>query len=83
MPLSPTAHVDTFCREHLPPESDWPEFLLDRPELRYPDRLNCATALLDDVIAEHGGRPALPAGPGAQTWTYATCSPPPTGSPTC
>ncbi len=47
---SSSAHVDTFCRDNLPPESEWPDFLLDRPELSYPDRLNCATALLDDTV---------------------------------
>ncbi len=68
MSLSPSAHVDPFCREHLPPAEDWPDLLLD--DLAYPDRLNCATALLDDVLAEHGGdRPCLRA-PGEQPWTY-------------
>jgi 2-aminobenzoate-CoA ligase len=70
MTLSPTAHVDTTCRENLPPESDWPEFRFELPQLRYPDRLNCATALLDDVLAEHGAdRPCLLA-PGGETWSY-------------
>ena len=58
---SSSAHVDTFCRANLPPESEWPDFLLDRPELTYPDRLNCATALLDETIHAPGRRPALPA----------------------
>jgi 2-aminobenzoate-CoA ligase len=69
MELSPSAHTDTFCRDNLPPRDQWPELRFDLPELRYPDRLNCAQALLDDVIARNGsGRPALrtPAG----TWTY-------------
>ena len=40
------------------------------PELHYPDRLNAATALLDDVIARHGGeRPCLRQ-PGLPTWSY-------------
>jgi len=52
--LSPTAHVDTFCRDNLPPEADWPEFRFDLPELRYTDRLNCATALLDDAVDKWG-----------------------------
>ena len=71
MELLPSAHVDTFCRDHLPPFDQWPELTFELPELRYPDRLNCATALLDDVIAEHGAdRPCLHA-PGADTWSYA------------
>ncbi len=71
MDLLPSAHVDTFCRDHLPPAELWPELSFDLPELAYPDRLNCATRLLDDVIAEHGAdRPCLHA-PGAETWSYA------------
>ncbi|WP_426241700.1 AMP-binding protein [Nocardioides sp. LHG3406-4] len=71
MDLLPSAHVDTFCRDHLPPADQWPELVFELPELHYPDRLNCATALLDDVIARHGAdRPCLHA-PGATTWTYA------------
>ena len=71
MELLPSAHVDTFCRDHLPPAEQWPELTFELPELQYPDRLNCATALLDDVIAEHGAdRPCLHA-PGAATWSYA------------
>jgi 2-aminobenzoate-CoA ligase len=70
MELLPSAHVDTFCRDHLPPFDQWPELTFDLPELRYPDRLNAATALLDDVIAQHGGdRPCLHQ-PGLPTWSY-------------
>jgi 2-aminobenzoate-CoA ligase len=25
MPLTPSAHIDTFCRDHLPPADQWPE----------------------------------------------------------
>ncbi|WP_271635410.1 AMP-binding protein [Solicola gregarius] len=70
MELSPSAHTDTFCRDNLPPAEQWPEFLFDLPDVQYPDRLNCATALLDDVIDKHGAdRPCLHA-PGQQTWLY-------------
>ncbi|HEV7208115.1 MAG TPA: AMP-binding protein [Mycobacteriales bacterium] len=65
-----SAHVDTFCRDHLPPLAAWPEFCFDLPELQYPDRLNCAVELLDAVIAEHGpDRPCLRSP--TETWTYA------------
>jgi 2-aminobenzoate-CoA ligase len=68
--LLPSAHVDTFCRDHLPPLDQWPDLTFDLPELQYPDRLNAATALLDDVIARYGGdRPALRQ-PGLPTWSY-------------
>jgi 2-aminobenzoate-CoA ligase len=70
MELLPSAHVDTFCRDHLPPLDQWPDLLFDLPELRYPDRLNAATALLDHVAARHGGdRPCLHQ-PGLPTWSY-------------
>src|SRR6266851_685993 len=54
MQLSPSAHADTFCRDNLPPVQQWPQLCFDLPELNYPDRLNCATALLDDVVAQGG-----------------------------
>ncbi|MGH3331926.1 MAG: 2-aminobenzoate-CoA ligase, partial [Nocardioidaceae bacterium] len=55
MQLTPSAHVDTFCRDNLPPADQWPEFLFDLPDVQYPDRLNCAVELLDKVVARHGG----------------------------
>jgi 2-aminobenzoate-CoA ligase len=52
--------MDTFARDRLPPKEQWPRLHFDLPELRYPDRVNCATVLLDDAIVEgHGDRPAL------------------------
>src|ERR1700677_3096199 len=69
MQLSPSAHVDTFCRDNLPPQEQWPEFTFTLPELNYPDRLNCGEELLDTTIKRHGAdRPCLlsPAG----DWSY-------------
>ena len=37
-----TAHIDTFARDNLPPSHRMPELLLERPEFRYPARMNCA-----------------------------------------
>jgi 2-aminobenzoate-CoA ligase len=69
MPLSPSAHADTFCRDHLPPADQWPEFLFALPELNYPDRLNCAEELIDVTIKRYGAdRPCLLAPSG--DWTY-------------
>jgi 2-aminobenzoate-CoA ligase len=52
--------VDTFARDRLPPPDQWPRLHFDLPELRYPPRLNCATALLDDAVCEgHGERAAI------------------------
>ncbi|MFH8489672.1 AMP-binding protein [Streptomyces longisporoflavus] len=68
--LHPSAHVDTFAREHLPPPEQWPAFVHDRPELHYADRLNCGTELLDRTMERHGAeRPAFRTGSG-DVWTY-------------
>jgi 2-aminobenzoate-CoA ligase len=67
--LSPSAHTDTFCRDNLPPWDQWPDLRFDLPELHYPDRLNCAEALLDAAVARFGpDRPCLRTPTG--TWTY-------------
>jgi 2-aminobenzoate-CoA ligase len=69
MLLAPSAHVDTFCRDRLPPVASWPEFLFELPELVYPERLNCAVELLDAVIAQHGpDRPCLLSP--TESWSY-------------
>ena len=55
-----SAHVDTFARDHLPAPEQWPEFSFDLPDLRYPERLNCVSALVDDWLAAgHGDRDCL------------------------
>jgi 2-aminobenzoate-CoA ligase len=55
-----SAHVDTFARDHLPPAELQPDFLLDFPDVRYPERINCATAFVDDWVAKgHGDRACL------------------------
>jgi 2-aminobenzoate-CoA ligase len=69
MKLSPSAHTDTFCRDNLPPAEQWPDLRFDLPGLRYPERLNCAQALLDASVEHYGpDRPCLRT-PTA-TWTY-------------
>ncbi|WP_087732950.1 AMP-binding protein [Paraburkholderia piptadeniae] len=58
--MEPSAHVDTFARDHLPPEDQWPVFLLDNPDVTYPARFNCATELLDRAVESgHRDRPAI------------------------
>ncbi len=58
--LGPSAHVDTFARDNLPPFEQWPELLLDRPEIQYPDYLNAAVELTDrNVERGFGDRIAL------------------------
>jgi 2-aminobenzoate-CoA ligase len=53
--LGPTAHVDTFTRDHLPPLVRWPDLLLDRPEFHYPEYLNAAVELTDRMVAKGFG----------------------------
>src|SRR5687767_5178979 len=48
--LEPSAHVDTFTRDRLPPADEWPDLLLDRPEFQYPARLNAAVELTDRMV---------------------------------
>src|SRR5712672_3420891 len=68
--MIPSAHVDHFTRLNLPPAADWPEFTFTLPELRYPDRFNCAVELLDRWIERgHGEQPCLIAP--TETWSYA------------
>lgn len=55
-----SAHIDSFAREHLPPDDQWPELVFDLPELHYPGRLNCAAELLDRTAERFGtDRPAF------------------------
>jgi 2-aminobenzoate-CoA ligase len=69
MQLSPSAHVDTFCRDNLPPPDQWPDLEFTLAALRYPDRLNCADQLLEATIAAHGAGRTCLLTPG-QRWSY-------------
>lgn len=69
MELSPSAHADTFCRDRLPPFDQWPELIFELPELHYPERLNCARVLLDDVVERLGADRRCLVTPTEQ-WTY-------------
>ena len=65
-----TAHVDTFARDHLPPQSQWPELVFDLPELAMPKRMNAATELLDRAVERGWGERAAILAPGGLRWTY-------------
>ena len=68
--MSYTAHLDTFVRDSLPPRNEWPEFLFEATELKYPARMNCATELLDKPVTRgHGHRVALRSPDGECTYT--------------
>jgi 2-aminobenzoate-CoA ligase len=64
-----TAHLDTFARDNLPPRELWPDFSFDLPELQYPERLNCATELLDRMVERGFGDKTVFHTPNEQ-WTY-------------
>lgn len=68
--VEPSAHVDSFCADHLPPAELWPvRDWTGIPELEYPARLNCGATLLENAIgAGHGDRVAIRWPEGA--WTY-------------
>lgn len=65
-----SAHQDTFARDNLPPREWWPELLFDLPEYQFPEKLNCATELLDKHVAEGRGDRVCIRAEGL-TWTYA------------
>ena len=70
MHLSPSAHVDTFARDHLPPPELWPTIEFTTDAVQYPDRLNAGVELVDIPAKELGEEtPALRA-PDGTTWTY-------------
>src|SRR5215204_4166737 len=73
MPNAPhgtSAHVDTFCRDHLPPRELWPEMDFGTlTELAYPAQLNCATELLDRNVDQGNGDRTAFLFPGGR-WTY-------------
>ncbi|MEZ5887461.1 MAG: AMP-binding protein [Paracoccaceae bacterium] len=51
--LGPSAHVDTFTRDRLPPEGLWPDLLLEGFD--YPERLNAAVELTDRMVEKGFG----------------------------
>jgi 2-aminobenzoate-CoA ligase len=51
--LGPSAHVDTFTRDNLPPEKQWPDFLLNGFD--YPEYLNAGVELTDRMVEKGFG----------------------------
>ena len=67
MELSPSAHEDTFTRDHLPPQKLWPTMEFTLPELQYPERMNAAQVLIDQAVTDFGAdRTALLAPDGSK-----------------
>ncbi|WP_425073488.1 AMP-binding protein [Sagittula sp. S175] len=51
--LGPSAHVDTYTRDNLPPPDQWPELLLDGFD--YPEHLNAGVELTDAMVEKGFG----------------------------
>ena len=51
--LGPSAHIDTFTRENLPPQDQWPDFLLEGFD--YPDYVNAGVELTDRLVEKGFG----------------------------
>src|SRR5260221_1267659 len=68
--LDPSAHVDSFARDKLPPRALWPAMdYAALPELAYPKSLNAAVELLDRMVERgFGERPCI-RWPGGM-WTF-------------
>ncbi len=53
MKLGPSAHTDTFTRDNLPPEDQWPTFLTEN--FNYPERINVGRILTDSMVEKGFG----------------------------
>jgi 2-aminobenzoate-CoA ligase len=60
---------DSFARDNLPPREQWPELIFSLPELRYPERMNCAGELLDRAL-DRGWGPRIAVRAPALEWSY-------------
>src|SRR5215510_1683933 len=58
-----TAHLDTFAHDNLPPRAQWPDFLFDLPELKYPERMNRIANVLTHRLGVAPGHRVLLRGP--------------------
>ena len=51
--LGPSAHLDTFTRDNLPPPDEWPDLLLD--SFAYPEQLNIGVELTHAMVRKGFG----------------------------
>ena len=64
-----SGHVDSFCRDNLPPADQWPDLRIAEAGLSYPERMNVSHDFIDRHVVEgHGARIAI-IGEGIE-WTY-------------
>ena len=69
----PSAHVDTFTADHLPPPDQWPQLCFEGADLQAlasRTQLNCAADLLDAAVARGWGNRVCVKSD-ALSWTYA------------
>jgi 2-aminobenzoate-CoA ligase len=71
----PSAHVDTFARDRLPPPERLPALQFSLPSLQFGEQLNCADVLLDRWVAQGQGERVAVLGTTPEgtplRWTYA------------
>jgi 2-aminobenzoate-CoA ligase len=65
-----TGHSDTFAMERLPAPDELPDLRFDLPTLRYPERLNAATRLLDARVDGGEGAKRCIVAPAGVCWSY-------------
>ena len=65
-----SGHVDSFCRDNLPPPDQWPDLRLEQAGIAYPERLNVVSELVDAHLARGDGDRLAIIGD-ATRWTYA------------
>ncbi|MGJ7510497.1 AMP-binding protein [Variovorax sp. GT1P44] len=68
--MTPSAQIDRFVHDRLPPADQLPIFRYDLPELRLPDQLNLVEELLDKASAKGFADKPMLRSP-ARTLTYA------------
>lgn len=64
-----SGHVDSFCRDNLPPAEQWPDLRIGEAGLTYPERMNVSHDFIDRHVAEGNGTRIAILGEGVQ-WTY-------------
>lgn len=70
MELSPSGYLDSFARDNLPPADQWPVMEFTIKDVEYPDRLNAATALIDEPTRRFGRDRLALTTPDDDRWTY-------------
>ena len=65
---APSAHLDTFAADNLPPREQWPQFVFSLPELQFPERMNAGRLLDRAGEAGYGAKAAVLWGD--ESWSY-------------